>query len=67
MTDELLADYQHVIEDLKLIPSGGGVFEVMVNEDLVFSKKSLKRHAEEREIVSIFEGIIGPDVPKFKD
>ncbi len=39
----------------------------MVNEDLVFSKKSLKRHAEEREIVSIFEGIIGPDVPKFKD
>lgn len=27
-----------------MVPSGGGVFEVTVNGDLVFSKKATKRH-----------------------
>ena len=67
MTDQLLNDYQHVISDMKLIPGSGGVFEVVVDDNLIFSKKGLKRHAEEGEIVKIFEGIVGPDVPKFHD
>lgn len=33
-----------------LIPSGGGVFEVMVDDQLVFSKRALKRHAKPGEI-----------------
>ena len=33
-----------------LIPSGGGVFEVKVNDELVFSKRALKRHAKPGEI-----------------
>lgn len=31
------------VRELTLIPSGGGVFEVKVNDDLVFSKKKLGR------------------------
>lgn len=33
-----------------LIPSKGGVFEVEVNGELVFSKKTLGRHAEPGEV-----------------
>ena len=33
-----------------LIPSKGGVFEVTVNNNVVFSKKELGRHAEPGEI-----------------
>lgn len=36
-----------------LIPSGGGVFEVEVDDTLVFSKKALHRHAESGEVVDI--------------
>lgn len=34
----------------RLIPSKGGVFEVVVNGELIFSKKTLGRHAEPGEI-----------------
>lgn len=66
MTDELLSNYQHVIEDLQLVTSSGGAFEVKVNDELIFSKKSLqRRHAEPEEILSLFKEIIGPDVPTY--
>jgi selenoprotein W-related protein len=39
--------------DVRLIPSSGGVFEVTVNGNLVFSKKALRRHAEPGEIMEL--------------
>ena len=65
--DELLGNYQHVINDMKLIPSGGGRFELVVDGDLVYSKKATGRHANDGEVLQIFEGIVGPDVPKYSD
>jgi selT/selW/selH-like putative selenoprotein len=38
------------------MPSGGGVFEVTVDGDLVFSKKATKRHPEYREIEQALRG-----------
>jgi selT/selW/selH-like putative selenoprotein len=37
--------------ETKLIPSGGGVFEVMADDRLVFSKKKENRFPEHREIL----------------
>jgi selenoprotein W-related protein len=34
-----------------LIPSRGGVFEVMVGDELVYSKKETGRHAEYNEVL----------------
>jgi selenoprotein W-related protein len=51
--DELLKEYEHLIESVALFPSDEGRFEVSVNEQLVFSKLQLKRHAEAGEIVKI--------------
>ena len=36
------------------MPSSGGVFEVMVDGKLVFSKKALGRHAEAGEVLRQF-------------
>lgn len=66
MAEELLTTYQHVIEELRLITGHGGVFEVRVNDDLVFSKKTMqKRHAEPGEILALFRELVGPDVPTY--
>ncbi len=39
--------------DITLISSGGGVFEVTIDGDLIFSKKALDRFPEKDEIVRI--------------
>jgi len=39
--------------DIRLVPSSGGVFEVTVDGNLVFSKKALRRHAEPGEIMEM--------------
>jgi len=36
-----------------MTPSSGGVFEVMVDGKLVFSKKTLNRHAEPGEVLEL--------------
>lgn len=42
---------KHPIEKVVLIPSGGGVFDVKVDGNLIFSKHELHRHAEHAEII----------------
>ncbi|MCB0193249.1 MAG: Rdx family protein [Anaerolineae bacterium] len=43
------------ITSLDIIPSSGGVFEVTVDDELIFSKKALKRHAEPHEIYNLIK------------
>jgi len=50
LAEELLKEFEPNIETLTLIPSDGGRFEVIVNEDLVYSKLQTKRHAEPGEV-----------------
>jgi selenoprotein W-related protein len=38
-----------------MVPAGGGVFEVTVDGELVFSKKGLGRHAEPGEVVGLIQ------------
>ena len=49
---ELLEDDKlgALIDSLTAIPSGGGRFEIIVNDQLVFSKLATGRHAEAGEI-----------------
>jgi selenoprotein W-related protein len=50
LTDEVL---ESQIESLMLIPASGGKFEITVNDELIFSKKALGRHAEPGEIYEL--------------
>jgi selT/selW/selH-like putative selenoprotein len=52
LTEEILSEraIEYFVADWKLIPSSGGKFELTINDELVFSKKQLKRHAEPNEL-----------------
>ena len=62
---ELLREFEYQIESIELIPSDGGKFEVNVGEKLVYSKLQTKRHAEPGEVFTLFEEIVGSDIPKY--
>ncbi len=55
MTEEILKAKGEGVGGLRLIPSSGGVFEVMVDGKKIFSKKELGRHAAPGEILSALE------------
>ena len=59
LIDELLKNYEHVIESVTLVPSDDGRFEVTVNGDLLFSKKQLSRHAEPGEVLGLVSKLVG--------
>jgi selT/selW/selH-like putative selenoprotein len=39
--------------EVQLIDSSGGVFEVIMDGQLIYSKKALKRHAEPGEVLRL--------------
>ena len=53
MAADLLEKYEEDIESITLIPSDGGVYEIIANGDLVYSKKSTGRHAEVGEVTRL--------------
>ncbi|MCH2445954.1 MAG: Rdx family protein [Candidatus Marinimicrobia bacterium] len=55
MANEILEKYGTDVKELTLIPSGGGVFEVIKNGDLIFSKKSLDRFPDDGEVMNLIE------------
>ena len=59
LTDELLKHYEHLVEEIKLIPSDGGKFEVTVNGQLLYSKSATHRHAEPGEVLGLVRKIVG--------
>ena len=64
--DDLLHHYQHVIEDVTLVMGSGGVFDVEVDGELLYSKKAVGRHAEPGEVLARFRDLVGPDVPEYE-
>jgi len=48
LTSKLLSTYKQQINDLKLIPSGGGCFEITINGDLIYSKLKTGKFPDEK-------------------
>ncbi|MBW3665023.1 MAG: Rdx family protein [Actinobacteria bacterium] len=62
LADELLSGWANVIEDVTLVSSSKGRFEVTLDEELIFSKAELGRHAEPDEVAAMVRERIGPEV-----
>lgn len=58
LAQELLKDYEHVIEGVTLVPSDGGKFEVSVNGQVLYSKLQTKRHAEAGEVLGLISKMV---------
>ncbi len=50
MVSQILDEFQFRIAGITLIPSKGGVFEVELGDDLIYSKLETGRHAEYEEV-----------------
>jgi selenoprotein W-related protein len=55
---ELTKAYEYDIEEITLIPSDGGKYEITVNGDLVYSKLKTNRHAEPGEVLGLIKKLI---------
>lgn len=56
---ELLNLFTPSIQSLKLIPSSGGRFEVLAGDQVIFSKKTIGRHAQPGEVVGLLQDKLG--------
>lgn len=53
MVDALLDEFEHQITDLIVVPSRGGVFEVTVDGELIYSKKETGEHTTPEAILEM--------------
>lgn len=63
MAQELLTTFDQEITELSLIPSTGGLFEVVANGQLVWSRKEQGRFPEITELKQVVRDVIAPDRP----
>jgi selenoprotein W-related protein len=62
----LLSHYQHVIDEVALVTGSKGVFDVVVDGELIYSKHAEGRHAAPGEVLERFRGFIGPKVREYE-
>jgi selenoprotein W-related protein len=51
LTEKLLTTFKQSIRDLKLVPSGGGCFELKANGELLYSKLATGEFPDEQAIL----------------
>ena len=63
---DLIHHYQHLIDELTLITGSAGVFDVIVNDEMLYSKANTGRHAEPGEVLSLFSARLPDDTPRYE-
>ncbi len=61
MTQELLMTFDTELGEVALVPGTGGIFEVRVDGDLIWSKKARGRFPEPRELKQLVRDRVAPD------
>jgi len=56
--EQLLEEFERVIERLVFIPSSGGRFEVMLDDRLIYSKAETGRHPDYEEVAGPLREIL---------
>ncbi len=59
MVEKLLEEFEFKIDSVTLVPSKGGVFEVMADDTLLYSKKATGEHAEYDDVAVPLRQLIG--------
>lgn len=58
LAGELLKEFEHLVESIALVPSDGGRFEVIVNDQLIYSKLQTARHVQPGEVVGLITRMV---------
>jgi selenoprotein W-related protein len=63
--DDLLSNYQHVIDELTLVTGSKGIFDVVVDGEMLYSKHATGRHAEPGEVLQLFRDRFAAEVTPY--
>jgi len=55
LTSKILTRFKQQIQDLTLVPSSGGCFELSVNGELLYSKLKTKQFPDEQWVLETLE------------
>jgi selenoprotein W-related protein len=61
LAQELLTTFESDIQSLSLVPGTGGVFEVRLNGNVIFSRKQASRFPESKELKQLVRDQVDPD------
>lgn len=61
LAQELLTTFEADLRNVSLIPGSGGVFEVRLNGELIFSRKDAQRFPEAKELKQLVRDRIDPE------
>jgi selenoprotein W-related protein len=61
LAQELLMTFDTDLGELALVPGTGGIFEVRVDDDLIWSKKQQGRFPDSKELKQLVRDRIAPD------
>ena len=57
LAEELFTHFRNTITSMELIPSSGGVFEISVNGENIYSKREVGKFPKADTIISTIEGM----------
>jgi len=63
IAQELLTTFENEIGEVALVPGTGGIFEVRVDGEVIFSRKQEGRFPESKELKQLVRDRIAPDKP----
>jgi selenoprotein W-related protein len=61
MAQEILSTFEEEVDELSLLPCSGGVFEIMANGNVIWSRKDMGRFPEITELKQCVRDAIAPD------
>ena len=62
---DLLTNYQHIIGETTVIGGAKGIFDVIVDREMLYSKFETQRHAEPGEVLQLFTDTYGEGVARY--
>jgi selenoprotein W-related protein len=63
MAQELLTTFEQELGEVALVPGTGGIFEIRLDGELIFSRKEAGRFPESKELKQLVRDRIAPDRP----
>jgi len=61
MAQEILTTFEEEVDELSLLPGTGGVFEIVANGKIIWSRKEMERFPEITELKQCVRDAISPD------
>ncbi|MDQ3291870.1 MAG: SelT/SelW/SelH family protein [Bacteroidota bacterium] len=63
LAQEILTTFELEMGEVALIPGTGGVLDIRLNGELIFSRKEAGRFPEAKELKQLIRDVIAPDKP----